>query len=62
MRYKGIRPASIVTVSEGNGTEENPYQYVQYVVTMESVCGLSRPITLGKLQELTAEEKSEFNY
>ena len=52
MNYKGIRPASIVMVLEGKGTPENPYREVEYVIVMEEVCGITRPVTLGTVTPL----------
>ena len=47
--YRGIKPASIVTVLEGKGTEDSPFTEVMYVVAMEDVQGFIRPITIGKI-------------
>jgi hypothetical protein len=50
--YRGIKPASIVTVLEGNGTEDSPFTEVLYVIIMQDVRGLIRPVTIGKVTEL----------
>ena len=47
--YRGIRPANIVTVLEGKGTEESPYRNVEYVVAYENISGFSRMVTVGKI-------------
>lgn len=56
MNYRGIQEANIVNVLEGKGTQENPYKHVRYVVSFEG----DRMITLGKVVELTEEERSFF--
>lgn len=60
MNYRGIRPANLVTVLEGNGTPERPYQNVTYVLAYQDVEGLERLVTLGKLVPLTEEERGNF--
>lgn len=55
--YRGTQPAVIVNVLEGNGTEEYPSQIVRYVLQVEEVGGISRPVTIGKIVPLTEEEK-----
>ncbi len=50
--YRGIRPASVITVLEGEGTNNSPYEEVHYVVVIEEVCGIPRPITLGKVPKI----------
>lgn len=59
--YRGIRPAEIVVVLEGNGTTEYPYEEVKYVVEFEHVAGIRRMRTLGKVVNLTEEERNWFN-
>lgn len=51
-KYRGVKPATLVTVLEGKGTEEDPYQEVNYVITTEQICGLTRQVTLGKVVAL----------
>lgn len=58
--YRGVRPATVVVVKEGNGTEESPYKEVEYVIGFAEVCGIQRQITLGKITKLTQEEESWF--
>lgn len=48
-RYRGVRPATLVRVCEGDGTEERPYEEVDYVIVHENVAGLTRQKTLGKV-------------
>ena len=59
--YRGVRPAHIIEVCEGNGTQESPYEIVEYVVAYESFGGISRLTTLGKIQQLSDNERSFFN-
>ena len=49
IRYKGVRPAEIITVLEGDGTPEDPFTEVQYVIGYVEVNGLFRTKTLGKI-------------
>ena len=58
--YRGIKPAEIITVLEGDG-EKIPFDTTQYVIGYENVAGITRMITLGKLVPLTEEEKDWFN-
>ena len=51
--YRGIRPASLITVLEGDGTEEAPFTKVSYVIVMEQKCGTVRPVTIGMVAPLT---------
>ncbi len=57
-KYRGIRPAEIVEVLEGDGTKENPYYIVSYVLEYQSINGFKRLTTAGKLAKLTDEERS----
>lgn len=59
IKYRGVKPATIVTVLEGNG-KDVPLELVQYVIVFENVGGMERQITLGKVVPLTEEEKSYF--
>lgn len=59
--YRGVRPAEIITVIEGNGTKEAPFQTVRYVITFTSVGGVNRMETIGKIVDLTEEERNWFN-
>lgn len=59
--YRGVRPAMLICVLEGDGTAENPYKEVQYAATISWEDGIDRPVTLGKLVPLTDEEKSWFS-
>ncbi len=56
--YRGTQPAIIVNVLEGYGTEEHPSQIVKYVLQVEEVGGISRPVTIGKIIPLSEEEQS----
>lgn len=58
MNYRGIKPAHIVTVLEGKGTEESPYMNQRYVLEWANDGGLK---TAGKLVELTEEERRNFD-
>lgn len=61
-KYRGVRPAELVSVIEGDGAEY-PYQEVTYVLSCTEINGLVRSITIGKIVPLTEEEKSWFkNY
>ena len=60
MNYRGIKPAEIITVLEGEGTRESPYTVVQYVVSYQQVSGFDRMYTVGKIVELTEKEKESF--
>ena len=51
--YRGIRPASIVIVLEGEGTIDSPYNEVEYVIVMEEIHGIIRPVTIGTVTPLT---------
>lgn len=59
--YRGVRPATLVSIKEGDGTPENPAHIVDYVTVFEEVAGLMRERTLGKVVPLTEEEKSWLN-
>ena len=59
--YRGIKPAEIIVILEGDGTPENPSYEAQYVVVFETVGGLSRMKTIGKVIPLTEEERNWFN-
>lgn len=56
-RYRGVYPATIVSVLEGDG-DRYPYDEVDYVVVHNPVMGNSK--TLGKVVPLTEEEKKGF--
>lgn len=56
--YRGIRPAMLVNVLEGNGTVDAPYHKVEYVIVYQEINGIVRQITLGKVAYLTDEEKN----
>lgn len=56
--YRGVQPATIVNVMEGDGTEENPARVAQYVIMFENVAGVQRQKTLGTIMPLTNEEES----
>ena len=58
--YKGVRPAEIVAVLEGDGTQENPYRQTDYVLEHVVVDGFTRMITAGKIVPLTEEERRFF--
>lgn len=58
--YRGTQPAILVNVLEGEGTPESPNQIVQYVLSIQDVAGIGRPVTIGKVVELTKEEKEAF--
>ena len=55
--YRGIRDAFLVTVLEGNGTPENPYQEVDYVISQKLHGSEWRFETIGKIVSLSEEEK-----
>jgi len=57
--YRGIAPAHLICVLEGNG-EDIPFQEVKYVVEYETIAGLTRLRTLGKVVELTEQERYWF--
>lgn len=61
MNYRGVRPATIIRILEGNGTEKNPYKNDDYVIQFEMINGIQRQITIGKITPLTEEEKKLFN-
>lgn len=58
--YRGVKPAHIVVVLEGNGTKEHPWKEEQYVIAYENYGGISRLTTIGKIIPLTEEEKTNF--
>ena len=58
--YRGIKPVELVLVLEGDGTKENPYREVNYVVEHVQIMNSYRMRTIGKVIPLTAEEKSWF--
>ena len=60
MNYRGIKPASVVVVLEGEGTQASPYKEEQYVVEFQNIAGLPRQITVGKIVPLTTEERDSF--
>lgn len=61
MNYKGIKPANIVTVLEGNGTKDEPFKNVKYILEyIDTIAGI-RLVTTGKLVELTEDEKKFFD-
>lgn len=62
INYKGVKPATIVTVAEGDGSIGNPYRTTDYVLMFENVQGIQRQITYGKIVPLTEEELDSFNY
>lgn len=47
--YKGVKPAEVVTVLEGDGSIEFPYTEVQYVLGYQDFNGFTRMVTLGKI-------------
>lgn len=49
IRYRGVRPAEIITVLEGDGTPEEPFTEVEYVIGYVEINGLFRTKTLGKI-------------
>ena len=59
--YRGVRPATLVSIKEGDGTHENPAHIVDYVTVFEEVAGLIRQLTLGKVVPLSEEERSWLN-
>lgn len=61
MKYRGVIPATIVHILEGDGTPDFPYEEVKYVIVFENVGGVQRQATIGKIVALTDEEKYNFN-
>lgn len=59
-KYRGVRPASLIRVLEGNGVDI-PYEEVDYVIVFQGVAGLERQTTLGKVVPLTPDEIESFN-
>lgn len=59
--YRGIAPAYVVVVLEGDGSTERPYENVRYVLGHARVGGLDRLVTLGKITKLTENEKAAFS-
>lgn len=57
--YRGVRPATLVSVIEGDG-KDVPFHTVDYVVVFDVGDGIQRQITLGKVVPLTEEEVSFF--
>lgn len=60
INYRGIKPAAIVTVIEGDGVAV-PFAKVQYVLSFEDRFGISTPVTLGKIVPLSEEERAMFS-
>lgn len=50
--YRGVKPATLVKVLEGDGTIKDPYTEVNYVIVYEYVENEIRQITLGKVVEI----------
>lgn len=59
--YRGIKPAELVYVLEGDGSEGNPFKNEAYVVVWTNIDSVTRMKTLGKVAELTEEERSWFD-
>ena len=57
--YRGVYPAEVVCVLEGNG-DDIPFEQVQYVLRFKQVGGISRAETVGKVVPLTEEEQKWF--
>ncbi len=53
--YRGVRPAQLVSVLEGEGVPESPYQIVEYVLLAKTD---GTYITHGKIVPLTEEERN----
>lgn len=53
INYRGIKQATLLAVVEGDGTNENPYKIVEYVVGFKG----GKVQTLGKLVQLSVEEQ-----
>lgn len=58
--YRGVYPANIVTILEGDGTPGHSYENVRYVLGYKNTEAGIRLTTLGKMIDLTEEDKSVF--
>lgn len=61
MNYRGTKPANIIYVAEGDGTIDTPHTTTAYVVEYRQERGILRLFTVGKIVELTDEEKKYFH-
>lgn len=59
-KYRGTKPAQIVIVLEGDG-EKTPFQEEKYVLEYQTVAGITRLVTVGKVVPLTTLEQKWFD-
>ena len=59
IRYRGVRPAEIITVLEGDGTPEEPFTEVEYVIAYVEMHGFVRSKTLGKIVPIVIKPNTE---
>ena len=57
--YKGVRPATLVKVLEGDGSVEHPFEQVDYVIVNELEGGRTRPVTIGKVISVNLNPNEE---
>jgi len=56
--FKTIQPATVIEITEGDGTEEYPYVCMLYVISKEGkLIGIITPSQQGELRDL--DEYSE---
>ena len=51
--FRGVEKVLMISVLEGDGTEENPYEIRKYIVSND----MNNTVIAGKVEKLSEEEK-----